>query len=149
EPILLQLTKHGIPVDNDVREAMGKELDEDKERVAAECQPHWPEALQKYHPATGYVRPPKDKTGLIQREFPELKVEGQSELVECTALRWCQKLPFNPGSWQQVLEYIKFRKHPVPKKYKSDKETTEETELLKLAKKTKDPMYPLVLEYRE
>lgn len=48
-----------------------------------------------------------------------------------------------------LIRYMKFRQHPVPKAFKTDKETTGELELRRLAKSTKDPLYEKVIEYRE
>lgn len=149
EPVLVSMSKRGIPVNDEKRQALGVRIAEAREQKRTESQTLWPEALRKYHPAAGYKKPPQDKTGLVLRDFPDLAPEGQLEIVECVVQRWCRPLPFNPGSWQQVIEYMKWRKHPVPKSAKTGKQTTEESEMLKLAKKTKDPMYKLILDYRE
>lgn len=149
EPILVSMTQRGIPVDNEERKQLGETILAEREKVKVEAQQWWPTELLKFHPPEGYKKPPADKTGLIQREFKELKQEGQFELVECPIIRWCKQQPFNLGSWQQVIEYMRFKKHPVPKKQRTGADTTEDTELQKLAKKTRDPMYPLILVYRE
>jgi uracil-DNA glycosylase family 4 len=157
EPILINMTRRGIPVDDTARQEFGERLTREQERVRAEVIPQWPKELISYYPVNGYVRPPADKTGLIQREFPDLKASGQGELMPCTAIRWCRPIGFNPGSRDQVIVYLKHFKLPVPKKHKSDKDTTEELELLKLVrrlqrlKRTRHHAEFLekVLEYRE
>lgn len=65
-------------------------------------------------------------------------------------LRWCRVLPFRPsgGGKGQVLRYVRHRGHPVPKKSKEDKETSDKKGLETLAKKTKDPLYQTILGYR-
>lgn len=151
EPLLLGMSAHGIPVDDTIRMEFDAKLAMKKDRAGIEAQAYWPQELVRYHPAKGYMRPPADKTGLIQKEFPELVSEGQDALVEDAGppLRWCKPLPFNPNSPAQVLEYIKRRKYPVPTKYRSDAETSEEIELLKLGKKYHDPIFDKIVEYRE
>jgi DNA polymerase len=53
-------------------------------------------------------------------------------------------------SSKQVLEYIKFRGHPVETNYKTGKETTAADVIDKLADKfPDDPLYPRILEVRE
>lgn len=55
--------------------------------------------------------------------------------------------PFNPDSWQQVLGYIKHRKHEPGKAKKTHKETTNRETLERLTK-TGDPFYKYLLDYR-
>jgi hypothetical protein len=69
-------------------------------------------------------------------------------------LRWCRVYDFNPNSSQQLIQYMKVRKHPVPKgKMEEDdgnaKDTTAKKELQRLAHKTGDSFYLKVIEYRE
>lgn len=61
--------------------------------------------------------------------------------------RWFWQEPFNPDSPDQVLSYIKFRKHPVGKSKKSQKDSTNKENLKKL-QRTGDPFYSLLLDYR-
>jgi uracil-DNA glycosylase family 4 len=69
--------------------------------------------------------------------------------------RWCRVYDFNPNSSQQLLLYMKAKKHPIPKdKHREDAEgnnpdTTNKKELVRLAKKVNDPFYLKVIEYRE
>lgn len=59
--------------------------------------------------------------------------------------------PFKPSN-DQLIRYMKHMKHPVPwKKVKDERgkvETGAQKELVKVYKKTKDPLYKAVLEYR-
>lgn len=61
--------------------------------------------------------------------------------------RWYWREPFNPDSPDQVLAYIKFRKHPVGKAKKTQKDSTNKETLKKLVR-TGDPFYSLLLDYR-
>lgn len=58
--------------------------------------------------------------------------------------------PFNPGSWQQVLKYMSLKGHEggKGKKKKSSSPSTDKKTLQALAKKTKDPFYQCLLDYR-
>jgi len=131
--------------------------------------------------------------GLVQREFraeikcgcswSKSKRKGQDALVgeNCSlcmnsgkrvesVLRWCRVEPFLPGSWQQVLRYMKWRREEdlslrsakrdpqwaehttpwvLPLDYKTGKPTTAADELRRLAKKTNDLLLPLIVEYKE
>jgi len=77
--------------------------------------------------------------------FPveEIEIEGE--------LRPARILPFKPSN-DQLIRYMKFKNHPVPwKKVKDERkrvETGAQKELVKVWKKTKDPLYKAVLDYR-
>jgi uracil-DNA glycosylase family 4 len=89
----------------------------------------------------------------------ECKGKGQIETGrgEGRVKRWARVLPFNPSSPDQVKDYIRWmaKKWPkkgyrVPKKIDDDsKETTAKDELKRLAKKTKDPVLPMVVDFKE
>lgn len=149
EPILINMSRRGIPVDNDIRLQFDKRLKEEQEKVRSDIQALWPAQLVKYHPEKGYVRPPVDKYyhdhkkgepcnglcgPLVQRDFTALLAnENQATMFgDQPIIRWCRPIPFNPGSGDQIIEYLKFRGIPVPTKHKSTTETAEENELLKL-----------------
>lgn len=66
-----------------------------------------------------------------------------------TVMRWCRHFEFNPGSADQLKSYMKAKKHPVPKDFKTDAETTNKQELIRLAAKTKDNFYLDVISFRE
>jgi len=79
------------------------------------------------------------------RWFPIEEVETPAGLLPARIL------PFKPSN-DQLIRYMKFKKHPVPwKKVKDERKTVEtgaQKELVKVFKKTKDPLYKAVLEYR-
>lgn len=67
--------------------------------------------------------------------------------------RWCRVYDFNPNSKNQLIEYMKFKKHPIPKSKEEDadgnqKDTTAAKELLRLIVKTGDMFYQKVIDYR-
>jgi hypothetical protein len=102
------------------------------------------------HPKNGYVRVPKDTTGMVEREFEEVA----EDLTVTQIRRWCRVDPFNPNSRNQVIKYMKAKGHPVPKdKHREDDagenpDTTAAKELMRLAAKTGDLFYLKVIEYR-
>jgi DNA polymerase I-like protein with 3'-5' exonuclease and polymerase domains len=69
--------------------------------------------------------------------------------------RWAQPIEFNSNSQKQVIAFMKFMHHPVPKSSKKVKndgsaaDTTEMKELQRLFMKTKHPIYPLLIEKRQ
>jgi hypothetical protein len=69
------------------------------------------------------------------------------------AMRVCKRkpsyrLPFKPST-PALVRYMNLRGHPVPQHFKTNKPTTQEDELRRLARNTRDPLYPLVLDYRD
>lgn len=96
----------------------------------------------------------KRVTAELERELARVESEMQvlvpDEAKKLT--KWKKKqnvrLPFKPSA-QQLLNYMRFKHHPVPRAFKTDRETTAELELKRLAKSTKDLLYEKVIEYRE
>lgn len=68
-------------------------------------------------------------------------------LAERVVTRYYRREPFNPGSWKQILAYIKHRKHKPGKAKKTKKDTTDKKTLTRLVK-TGDPLYSKTLEHR-
>lgn len=69
-------------------------------------------------------------------------------LEVASVTRWFWQEPFNPDSPAQVMAYLKFKGHPVGKAKKTHKDTTNRETLEKLEKKTGDPFYRTLLDYR-
>lgn len=57
-------------------------------------------------------------------------------------------LDFNPRSSDQILQFIRAKGYPVPKRFKDQKDTTSDKELERLEVKTKDPVLTLVRSIR-
>ena len=80
-------------------------------------------------------------------------VRGDVQLDTATVKRWYWKEPFNPDSPTQVLAYIKFKgktdkRHTPGRAKKTKKDTTDRETLDRLEKRTKDPFYRTLLNYR-
>lgn len=76
------------------------------------------------------------------------RLSPKLEMSPVGSVRYYKKLPFNPDSWQQVLAYIKFRKHKPGTAKKTKKETTDKKTLQRLLK-TGDPFYAALLKNRQ
>lgn len=63
-------------------------------------------------------------------------------------VRWFWQLPFNPDASQQILKYIKDSGEAPGRAKKSKKDTTNKDTLKALAKKTGDPIYQHILDYK-
>lgn len=111
--------------------------------------------------------------GLVLRE---VTISGNAEKCRCSAkarpycstchgtgiipagtveMRWVQPVEFNPNSRPQVIRFMKYLKHPVPKSAKKvddngdPADTTDVKDLERLYVKTKHPIYPLLIEKRQ
>lgn len=151
-PILNAMEDRGIPINDERRRAFGAKLDVAADEIDGQMQSLVPDELKNVSPKQGYKRVPKDTTGMVLRRFhvgdepATLLLDGCDEngMIE----RWCRVEPFKPSS-QQLIRYMKHKGHPVPKKAKTDKDTSEARELERLSRKTHDPLYKKVIWYRE
>lgn len=154
-PILDKMQDRGIPINDAKRLAFGAELDKAAAEIYEQMQLLVPDELKNVEPKHGYKRVPKDTTGMVKREFEiPCTVETHPFITEPTnsgvevVKRWCRLQPFKPSS-QQMIRYMRHKGHPVPKKRKTDKDTSEAVELERLSRKTHDPLYKKVIWYRE
>jgi len=131
-----------------------------------------PAAVLSTKQKNGLKRTPKSTEGLVEIEVSILKEEKCSCLKKArptcliclgTGLvpagtvvkRWAKPVEFNPNSQKQVLKFMRHFKHPIPKHSKRTgidgeaSDTTEVKELERLFAKTKDPIYPLLIQKRQ
>jgi len=123
-----------------------------KKALAGAMRPYKEQLVTDGFKALGY----QEKLIAVEPEehefIPRFVVEVDLPVVEKL---WTKPLEFNPGSWQQVMAYAKHRKHKVPvvsakqNGMKVKRESVNEKALLQLSRRTKDPFYKLVLDYRE
>lgn len=71
-----------------------------------------------------------------------------SEATLHTVLRWARCEPFSPLSNQQVMEYLAYKKYPIPKHRTTKQPTTNMESLQKMLLKVEDPVLEGVLEAR-
>lgn len=183
-PVLAAMEDRGLPVDDEARLKLDAEFDAAQRELGTELAAAAPPECQRVHPKQGYKGVPpevkqwfKYNTHLEekhllqmvfkdsgddpefyhyeQRSFPVAIVDPVTgEPAATDATRWCRVYDFNPNSWQQLIAYMRARKHPVPKSKEEDddgnqKDTTNKKELQRLARKTGDTFYLKVIEYRE
>src|SRR5262249_39414258 len=164
--------------------------------MESEIQGMIPEEIREIHPKQGYARIPAPlKIALLQLDpekraalgsNPEtVKIQAggkcyvqrnfnkadQPSLLGAPTYRWCEVLPVNAGSPDQVKDYSKFRrkqeidghmarghnrdwaeshaKYKVPYNRKEKKDTTDKKELLALGKRTGDQVFATTVQYRE
>ena len=155
EPIICRMAERGMPVDPALHAAAYVTIEQQKGELWGRMQALVPDDVRPIHPKLGYKKPPKGATlnlttshagkngKWIRRFFPS-DIEGVQE-------RWCKLLDWVPSSGENggLIRYMKFKKHPVPKDYKSGEETTIDRELVRLWKKMKDPLYKALFEYRD
>jgi len=162
-PILAAMERRGLPVDDAERLKLDGEFDLAQQELDAELQRRVPEEVLGLEPRRGkkgnydygYIRKPKDTTGLVQRSFSVAAISGETG-EPCTErlTRWCRVVPFNPNSPDQLKRYMDAKGHKRPKSREqddegNDKDTTAKKELVRLAHRTDDDFYLRVIEYRE
>jgi len=77
-----------------------------------------------------------------------LKPKAEVSLETMTVTRWFWKEPFNPDSSDQVIAYIKHSGHQPGRAKKTGADTGDRETLTILARRTRDPFYNAVLDYR-
>src|SRR5207302_210888 len=127
-PILERMAVRGMPVDPTAFARVVAHLESDFAAAKARMQELVPLEVKA---KKVYKRVPKKLEGCIQIEDVWHRV-----------LSWT---PSNKG----LLKYIKHRGHPVPRQFKTGKETTQALEIQRLARSTKDPLYATVIQYRK
>src|SRR5271156_940023 len=171
-PILRDMATRGIPIDNTRRMELKDLIESDDKRVTEEIQRLVPEEVLSTKQKNGLKRAPKDTTGMVEIEITLSKEEKCSCVkksrencpvckgtgivgVGTVLKRWALPMAFNPNSKLQVIKFMKYLKHPVPKSLKkvdaegNAADTTEVKELERLYAKTKHPIYPLLIEKRQ
>jgi len=120
EPVLRNMSIRGMPVDKAAFDEVVATLEQAFEEAKAKMQELVPyEVKQK----KGYKQP---------------KADGTTERV----------LPWTPSS-KGLVRYMVFKGHPVPKHIKTRKNTTNQLEIIRLYRKTHDPLYKAVIDYRK
>ncbi len=105
-------------------------------------------ATQVFYDSSDANGTPGDSYRYELRSFEDLVFDEQSRIIATAVERWCRVYQFSPNSSQQLLAYIKHKRHVVPTK-KTGEDTTGKKELERLADKHKDNFYRKVIECRE
>lgn len=173
-PILADMEDRGVPVDDARRLALDKEFDAAAAEVFLELNQSFPDEARKVEPKKGYAGIPPRVKKLLADEVPPIAVReiifqsppkkrknkedkpGEYFHFELRHFsldgteppRWCRIFDFSPNSSQQIIRYMKAKRHKVPTK-KGGAETSDKKELERLAAKHHDNFYFKVIEYRE
>lgn len=179
-PVLAGMEDRGLPIDDAARLRLNEEFKLAGEELAQELMPRFPESAKKLDPYKKFPpelkKLPAEEWGRLFQEPDKLDDKGnlksgkwyrygEREVDEATmdaagnpiterVTRWCYIPEYNPNSGKQLIEYMKARKHKVPKSKETDeegneKDTTAKKELVRLASKTGDNFYLKTIEYRE
>lgn len=135
EPLLDATSKRGMPVSSARWAELDAHFTVEQARAHNEMQLLVPDAVRDHDYLT---RAPK----------PGTKVEQECPAKPTDDGRWVRTWPFIPSN-TSLIRYMKYRGHPVPKHFKTKKDTTNEDELRRLARTTGDKLYATVLSYRD
>jgi DNA polymerase I-like protein with 3'-5' exonuclease and polymerase domains len=173
EPVLEAMSKRGIPVPRDAWEETRDTLEARRGDIEDAMQALIPEECRPFHPKQGYKKEPKGAIiGGVTEHAGERAVWGKrwfdatrrieslntTKILELTEERWVKLLPWSPSP-KNLITYIKYmartQPHPrnrlyvTPVSFKTGKETTDQLELARLAKKTGDLLLLITQDYRE
>jgi len=100
-----------------------------------------------------YMAEKEKMQSLVPDEIKAKKVykkTPKARLEECTQVDgvWVRTLPWTPSN-KGLCAYIRHRGLKVPKNLKTEKDTTAAIEIARLSRKTKDPLYGAVIQYRK
>lgn len=135
EPPLDATSRRGMPVSMKRWLELDAHFASEQSRLHDEMQALVPDTVKQHDYLT---RPPK----------PGTKVEAECPAVALPDGRWVRTWPFAPSN-VALVRYMKAKGHPVPKHFKTKKDTTNEDELRRLHRATRDRLYGAVLEYRD
>jgi uracil-DNA glycosylase family 4 len=133
-PVLDRMSARGIPINDQKRVEFGHWLDAEKIKLEAKIQDLVPQECKGIHPKEGYKRIPQAlREALVLRrlqegidpdsqDYPSIQVGDkfyfqyqfnevdQLKLIDIPTYRWVERLPFNPQSSQQVMQYIRVKR---------------------------------------
>ncbi len=150
-PVLARMGERGLPIDGPSLIRYGAELEQQEGVVTGELVARYPPDARTLYPKKGYAKPPVEDKGAPKSagEGCELVSFQSAEPDGVWSGRWAWAKPFSPHAAGQLLEYMRFQNHPIPKNFKTGKDTTSEDEIRRLARSTKDDFYLKVLEARK
>lgn len=177
-PVYAGMTKAGMPVDRVRRIESSKLLIQERDRVRSTIEQIVPFDIKNVSPKKGYVRTPKDTTGMVEilvdgvrytqcprclerdpkkAHFKVYKKKVNAcggltpQVVEEGTKRWANVVPFVP-SRDGIIRFQQYMKHPLIYEGRGQdrKITTNEKAIKKLiGHHPKDEFYPLCLQDRD
>jgi DNA polymerase I-like protein with 3'-5' exonuclease and polymerase domains len=119
-PVLERMSARGMPVDPEAFKSVVATLESDYKASKAKMQELVPDEIK------------------AKKVYKKPRPDG----VQVRVLPWT---PSNKG----LVNYIRHRGHPVPKHFKTGKDTTGKLELVRLFRSTHDPLYETIIHYRK
>lgn len=160
EPVLQDMSERGMPVSRVAFDEAKAKLEQAQSEAWAAIQALVPDEVRACNPKQGYKKEPK---GAVLGEKTEHGGEpatwakrwfwindGTKELPAASMVReerWVKLLEWTP-SHDGLVRYMQYRKHEVPKDWKTGKAITTEQEIERLARKTGDFLYAAVKSYK-
>jgi DNA polymerase I-like protein with 3'-5' exonuclease and polymerase domains len=157
EPVLQAMAARGLPVTQSNYDRVKEQLVARRAEIEDAMQALIPAECRPFHPKLGFKKGPKDAVeGEVTSHGGEAAVWGKRDFTilacvetgEIKVERWVKLLRWTPSP-KNLIAYMRYCRHPIPANYKTGKATTGQLELGRLAKKTKDLLYNVILEYRE
>lgn len=143
DPVLKEMGRSGVLIDKEQKEKFRKEMNDEKERLDQQVQQAVPPDLRPFK---------------VRRKVPPdavlgspVRLTGGEAVWDCDANgEWGERSPFSVGSSKQVIAYMRLQGHPVPRNYKTGRDTSSADEIERLAKRyPKDPLYKVIVAKRE
>lgn len=156
EPVLQDMSKRGMPVSRAAFDEAKAKLEQAQSEAWAAIQALVPDDVRACNPKQGYKKEPK---GAVLGEKTEHGGEpavwgkrwfqyGPPTLPDIAREeRWVKLLEWAP-SHDGLVRYMQYRKHEVPRDWKTGKAITTEQEIERLARKTGDFLYAAVKSYK-
>lgn len=134
EPILNRMSERGFPVSPE---------------AFAEAEALILNDMDRAHAAMQELVPLSCKTiKLLKKEPKDKAANGAGVCIQLEGGAWGRVKEWTPSN-KGLITYMRHRGHPVPKNFKTDKDTTNKLEIARLFRSTKDPLYEQVLYYRK
>lgn len=155
EPVLQDMSERGMPVSRTAFDEAKVKLEQAQSDAWAAIQALVPDDVRACNPKQGYKKEPKGAVlGGKTEHGGEPAVWGQRDFIidgdplgEAKETRWCKLREWAP-SHDGLVRYMQYRKHEVPRDWRTGKAITTEQEIERLARKTGDFLYAAVKSYK-
>jgi uracil-DNA glycosylase family 4 len=160
----------GVKIDRERLVVFIQDLAVKQRRLLHEMQGLVPDELRPLVPKTGLKRPPaagavhtkgraETVRGAPKKDLPDpIKQELYAQVARVVSrtvdlggepiTRYYWQEPFNPDSPEQILDYIKAKKHKPGRAKKTGHASSDREALEKLIRETRDPLYKAILDSR-
>lgn len=155
EPVLRDMSKRGMPVSRASFDMAKVKLEAALEESWKAMQALVPDEVRACNPKAGYKKEPKGAVlGAATEHSGEPATWGKRDFIidsdplgKVKETRWVKLLEWAP-SHDGLTRYMLYRKHEVPRDWKTGKAVTTEQEIERLARRTGDFLYAAVKSYK-